>query len=125
MNLTLLLWTVGILSMWYDAQSTMRKRGREIVAGSRKAALELALAMMKELDVDYDDLKFLTEQDIKNRIAAVRGGSISYATSQLNEIRTPKTNIKEWFIREKWWILATVVTITFTCVIWMASSTLR
>jgi hypothetical protein len=106
--------------MWFQSQSTMQKRGREIVAGPQKAVVELASVMTKELDVDSVTLLFLTEDDMKKRIAAVRGGSISYESFLLTETESRGKDLKRWLRREIWWLLATTVFVGLTCTIWLA-----
>ncbi|KAI4657005.1 uncharacterized protein J4E79_007620 [Alternaria viburni] len=69
MDIMLLVWTIGIVTMWWRAQSTMLKRGRDSVAGTHKAVLELAAAMSRELDVDVIDHKTVSEEQVQERIA--------------------------------------------------------
>ncbi|KAF2676643.1 hypothetical protein K458DRAFT_379709 [Lentithecium fluviatile CBS 122367] len=106
MNIMLLVWAIGILTMWAVTRMTMRKRGRRAIAGEHKATLELAASMNKELFIENADLQSLSEQDIKERITNVAGGNIAYSLFILNE-RTPlNVEIRAWFKRERWWLCA-------------------
>lgn len=115
----LLVWAMGIFVMWYRAKSIMLKRGRESVAGTNKAVIELAAAMLKELDMDDLDSKVLTEKQIQHRIAAVQGGCISYSCSILTEDRLADTSVVEWLRKDRWWIAATVVFVAATSFVWI------
>ncbi|KAJ4357447.1 uncharacterized protein N0V89_002022 [Didymosphaeria variabile] len=116
MNIMLLIWTLGILIMWYRAQSTMQKRGRVSVAGVHKAVVELAETMHKELDAEDFDLSLSTEAQIKQRTAAAKGGSIAYDAPLVDE-KVPDASFTKWLKREKWWLIVTFVFIFATSVL--------
>lgn len=123
MNMTLMLWTIGIFIMWIRSHKILRERGRKEVAGEHKAIFELAEAMRTQLislgKDNVEDVPALGELDLRCRITKdLHGGSISYDYPQ-PPIRSIKDNIsagwrtklkakKEkwwtWTRKEKWWL---------------------
>jgi hypothetical protein len=83
MLILLIIWTVGMYIMWLYSHVTMRRRGRDHVAGEYKAILELADEMRRQLDSgDSNDSIYATnvkESELYRRITKdLRGGAISY-----------------------------------------------
>ena len=120
MDVLLLSWTLGILLMWCQAQYILTKRGRNIVSGTHKAVLELAAAMRTELNVEDADLHLLREEQIKQRMAAVQGGSISYNFLDSTEEHSIWMVLRAWLLHEKYLVLMMAVSILVASTIWMA-----
>lgn len=74
--------------------------------------------MQEELDVDKCNLQLLSEDDTRNRIAAIKGGSISYECSILTETSSGGMGLKCWLKHERWWLIATTVMVLMTCTLW-------
>jgi hypothetical protein len=118
MDIMLLVWTLGILIMCWRAQTTMMKRGRDSVTGTHKAVLELAAAMSRELEIDVNDLKVVSEDQVQERIAEVHGGRISYDSSLLIEKQLPDTSLRRWLVENTWWYLVTWVFVVTSSFVW-------
>jgi len=86
MDIKLLVCVIGIVAMWWHAQTTMLKRGRCAVAGTHKAVLELAAAMSRELDVDVINHKTGAEKQVQERSTQAQEEIIVYDSSLLMEI---------------------------------------
>lgn len=114
MNIMLLVWTIGLLIMWFQASRKIRRRCRRDVAGPHKAVIELAEAMQKESDFD---LGLATEQHIKQQIAAADGGSISYSMS--SNIEGSSETSFDWLKREKWWFSAMILFMFAASYLWI------
>ncbi|PSN68740.1 hypothetical protein BS50DRAFT_453521, partial [Corynespora cassiicola Philippines] len=75
----LLIWAIGIYSMWITSHFTMRRRGRTEVAGEQKAIFELANAMHEQLSRHMKDIPNQPEASISKCITQdLHGGEISY-----------------------------------------------
>ena len=62
--------------MWWRTQTTMFKRGRDSVAGTHTAVLELAATMSRELDVEVIDHKAVSEEQVQERIKYMEDASL-------------------------------------------------
>jgi hypothetical protein len=116
MLIMLLLWMIGIYSMYLSSHFTMLKRGNEQVIGEHKAVLKLANAMRAQIGHESTscDLLVLTEKE------GLNGGSISFKTtvpfdntgytgnSCLGNTHPP-LRLGNWLKKEKWWLLVTVL----------------
>jgi hypothetical protein len=122
MIIMLLLWMIGIYSVYLHSHFTMLKRGNDQVIGEHKAVFELANAMQTQLEQESKeiDLSVLTEKQLRRRITKnLNGGSISFKTtvSLGNTTNTDKDNLINthtpfrfitWLKEEKWWFISTV-----------------
>ena len=117
----LLIWTIGILTIWIHARDVMRKRGQDTVAGAYKAVIDLAAAMQEELGTDGASLAVLTEKELQQRVANAQGGSISYSLPILTQSDLRSQDAWKWLKRERWWLLVTFLCVVTTCTVWMAS----
>jgi hypothetical protein len=122
MDIMLLIWTIGVITMWWRAQATMLKRGRLTVTGINKAVIELAAAMSKELDLNVLDEELPSEVQVQKSINAKEGGCISYSNQLLTEKHLPNTSLRRWLMRDTWWILATFLFVVASCCMWSVSS---
>jgi hypothetical protein len=115
----LLMWTIGILTLWSRAKVTMHERGRQglMIAGEHKAVIELADAMRKELSTKSIDLKLLSDTEIAKRINDVNGGRVLYSSSLCIQ-PARRMGFKEWLKREQWWLIATIICIAMTELTW-------
>jgi hypothetical protein len=122
MIIMLLLWMVGIYSIYLHSHFTMLKRGNDQVIGEHKAIFELANAMQTQLEQESKeiDMSVLTEKQLRHRLTKnLNGGSISFKTTvslgnttNTNEdnhinIHTP-LRFKTWLKKEKWWFVSSV-----------------
>ncbi|CAI6339096.1 unnamed protein product [Periconia digitata] len=98
----LLLWSVGTLAMYMHAKHTMRSRNRTAIDGEHKAIINLAIAMNQELSPD--PLSTKTEDEIKELVRDVHGGSISYSTSIPFEHQSKRRRFMEWIRNRKWFL---------------------
>jgi hypothetical protein len=119
----LLLWTIGIYTLWLRSRTIMKRRGRSAVAGEQKAIIELAAAMHDQLAQHEQEHGFdkssLSEARLRRRINKdLRGGSISYESSLLSveedEKNDPSRSFWNWTKREKWWLTALFATLGIT-----------
>jgi hypothetical protein len=131
MIMMLLLWMVGIYSIYLYTHFTMLKRGNDQVIGEHKAIFELANAMQAQLEQESkeSDVSVLTEKQLRYRLTKnLNGGSISFKTTVLlgNTTNTDEDNpinthtplrFKTWLKKEKWWFISTVL--SFGVVIFM------
>jgi hypothetical protein len=123
MIIMLLLWMMGIYTMYLQSYFTMLKRGNDQVIGEYKAVFELANAMQTQLarDSKKSDVSVLTEKELRRRITkGLNGGSISFQTTiplnstansehnHLSSTHTP-SRFGTWLKKEKWWLLGTVL----------------
>jgi hypothetical protein len=139
MLVLLLLWVIGIYTMYVRAHILMRKRATDYVPGEYKAVLELAGAMHGDLDrepsssslssssfgnqKDIDtDIYALSENQLHRRITQeLQGGSISFKHSLLVEGEEEEEDEKrEWLFRlwldgEKWWLVLLAGAIAGMC----------
>jgi hypothetical protein len=92
----LLVWIVGICSMYLRSYITMKKRGRSEVIGAYKAVFELASAMKIELEpqpnkLETCDVALLTEEQLRRRITQdLHGGTISFETDGVLDGELPQ-----------------------------------
>jgi hypothetical protein len=113
------IWTVGLYFMWLKAHITLRMRGRTDVSGELKAIFELADAMGEGLRDGKQDLRILTEDELRQRIDdELKGGRIFYQS----QISVPSFSFRYafrvWFRKEKWWFLATLIFVAGACTLW-------
>ncbi|KAF2020102.1 hypothetical protein BU24DRAFT_477246 [Aaosphaeria arxii CBS 175.79] len=100
MVVMLLIWSIGILAMRIQARSTLRRRGRESIAGRHKAVIQLAAAMQEHMGDRNLMLESLDEIDLERRIKEVQGGAISYAFPTSGITRSQSTTLRyfrAWF----------------------------
>lgn len=124
--LLLLVWTIGICSMWWEAYFTMKLRSRQKddIAGRHRAVIELAAAMQRAMELYGMETHTMSEKKLEENVKKkLRGGAISYAyatqTPQCYSVVghgkdliafLKKTNIKStlwsWIKKELWWLLS-------------------
>jgi hypothetical protein len=123
MMIMLLLWMIGIYSMYLHCHFTMLKRGMDEVIGEHRAIFKLANAMRTQLDQGFkkSDFSVLTEKQLRRRLnKGLNGGSISFRTTvplgnitntiddNISNTYTP-ISLKTWLKKEKWWLISTVL----------------
>lgn len=117
-----LVWTLGIYMMWLQAHLTMRKRGRQDVAGEQKAILELAESMRHNLMKHGHDPSTMTEAEIDKAMAEdLKGGSITYQLPIMPEGFSLRKGLKGWLVREKWWTIVLLLLLIVVCTVWMTN----
>jgi hypothetical protein len=143
MLILLLIWSIGIYTMWLHSHIIMKRRGGpRDVAGEHKAVLELAHAMHQQhvgLDLVKEEkvgdaspttttastttaaaiaATVVTEAQLRRRVAKeLRGGSISYAAPLLTNGETAEDKtIRAWVKRNKWSIAGMLWCLVLTTV---------
>ena len=121
MIIFLLLWMVGIYSMYLNSHVAMNQRGSDEVVGEYKAVFELASAMQAQLYCKPGkeqpfDTTILTEKQIRRIIKDLDGGSISLTSpllldsgSNFSSDKRPPIGFRAWLRKEKWWLIAMVL----------------
>jgi hypothetical protein len=105
------IWSIGIFSMWIQAHTTMKQRGRTHVAGEYKAVLELAHAITTQLhDAGHSSAKEtldLSESELRRRFKKdLDDGSIAYEAPLMPG---GQHAFKVLLLAEIWWLTAILV----------------
>jgi hypothetical protein len=123
MLIMLLLWMIGIYSMYLSSHFIMLKRGNDQVIGEHKAVLEVANVMQGQLGQGSknSDISVLTETQLRRRVTkGLNGGSICFKKTVplgnitytddgcLSNTHTP-LRISYWFQKEQWWLIGLVL----------------
>ncbi|CAO2653004.1 Nn.00g024150.m01.CDS01 [Neocucurbitaria sp. VM-36] len=117
MIISLLIWAIGIFTMWLKTHFIMKRRGQRDVAGEYKAVLELADAMhaqIGDLDSRVEDVKHitsLTEKDLRRCfMVEMNGGSICYRACPSMNTKTGDIDsgwgFQAWAKTERWWLIS-------------------
>jgi hypothetical protein len=127
MILFLIIWTIGIYTMWLSAHNTMKRRDRDQVAGEYKAVLELANAMQNQLlkhsGSTEKDPANMPESELYRRITQdLHGGAISYKTPLLSNEGDGRgdagwRDVTAYLGREVGWLAALVVSATASIIV--------
>lgn len=115
-----LVWTLGIYLMWLQSHLTMKKSGRQEVAGEQKAILELAESMKRDLMENGHDPTTMTEAQVNSAVNdTLKGGSINYQLPLIPEGFSLRKGLMGWLNKEKWWTLAIMSLILILCTVWV------
>ncbi|CAI6339998.1 unnamed protein product [Periconia digitata] len=109
----LLLWSIGISSMYMHSKRIMNDIHRISLDGEHKAIIRLFLAMHQELNLDFHSLRSeedLSEHELSKLVQKIDGGSISYSSPIFWKRTGYKIRIREI----RWWLGAFIILLAIT-----------
>lgn len=124
MLVLLLIWAMGIYSMYLRSYFLMQRQDNKVVIGEHQAVLQLVSAMQSQLSEHTDEgassaVFVLTEEQIRQRIAKdLKGGSISVRANPIldsgsepdsDDTRHAPSCLRTWLRSEIFWLIAVLV----------------
>lgn len=101
----LLMWTIGIYTMWLKARLTLRLNGHPGTAQGWKCLLQLADVLEKQLEDAEIDSSVLSESELNRQIRKLlEGGWVSSPVGFPKGSYSFRRGLCCWLKRERWWI---------------------